>query len=96
MGSPFQFPHQPTYQAFMRPASTPLPPQIPFEPSLPISYYDANGLYYHASQYRAVHSPFSEKMDHYAPGPQQLRPEYSMTQFSAPPAQNDGYQLQNK
>lgn len=95
MGSPFQSPHQTNYQTFMPPPSTPLPLQIPFEPSLPISYYDANGPYYHASQYRAVHSPFYETMDRYAPGPQQLQPEYSATQFSAPPAQNDGHQKQD-
>lgn len=96
MGSPFQLSHQTNYQTFLPPPSTPLPPQIPFEPSLPISYYDANGAYYHASQYRAVHSSFYENMDRSAPGPQQLQPEYSATQFSAPPAQNDGYQLHQK
>lgn len=95
-GSPLQLSHQTNYQTFISPSSTPLPPQIPFEPSLPISYYDANGPYYHASQYTAVHSPFYENMDRYAPGPQQLQPEYSATQFSAPASQNDGYQLHQK
>lgn len=96
MGSPFHLSHQTTYQTSIPPPPTPLPPQIPFEPSLPISYYDANGHYYHESQYRAVHSPFYENMDRYTPGPQQLQPEYSATQFPAPPAQNDGYQLHQK
>lgn len=96
MGSPFQLSHQTTYQTSIPPPPTPLPPQIPFEPSLPISYYDANGPYYHASQCRAVNSPFYENMDHYAPGQQQLQPEYSATQFSAPASQDDGYQLHQK
>lgn len=63
---------------------------------MPITYYDANGPYYHASQYSTVNSPWYGNMDHYASDPQQIQPGYYEGQFSVPPIQNTGYQVQDK
>ncbi|KAG6354764.1 hypothetical protein INS49_003845 [Diaporthe citri] len=95
-GSPFQVSHQTTYHNFSPPPPLPLPPPIPPAASLPITYYDTNGSYYHASQYNAVQSPWNVNMSHYAPDPQQLQSGYYDTQFSVPPTPNNGYHLQDK
>lgn len=95
-GSPFQVSYQTTYQNLSPPPPMPLPPPIPPAASLPITYYDTNGSYYHASQYNAVQSPWNENMGHYAPDPQQLLPGYYDNRFSVPPTQNTGYHLQHK
>lgn len=74
----------------------PLPPPIPPAASLPVAYYDTVNPYYHASHYGAAHSPWIGNMDPYAPCPHQSQHEYYGTRFSAPPTQNNAYQLQDK
>lgn len=89
-GPPFQFSHQTTYHNVIP------PPPMPPAASLPVTYYDTNGSYYHASQYSEVHSPWYGNMDHYVPDSQQLQPGYYDTQFSVPPVQNNGCYLQDR
>lgn len=91
--SPFQSSHQAINHAFVHPPLMPLPPPIPLAASLPTKYYDSNGTYYHASHYSAVHSPWGQRTDHCAPGPQQPGPGYYDTQSPVPPTQNNSYQL---